>query len=191
MKKIIAILFPLVLLFLIFSCNKAKVSSSEQEERDTIMVFEIDSVLMLEDVEKGYVSIVEMSPFNLCTPIGSMAYGKDYNIDVLMLPLSDSAYIVMSELFNKDDKGNLLWRLTDSIKIYFPLGASIGWPGTVVRGDVIDYELMALMPEDNDWIDTEVYDNLLGVWNLDKNEKTINQVSSENISCINESYGVY
>ena len=191
MKKIIAILFPLVLLFLIFSCNKAKVSSSEQEERDTIMVFEIDSVLMLEDVEKGYASIVEMSPFNLCTPIGSMAYGKDYNIDVLMLPLSDSAYIVMSELFNKDDKGNPLWRLTDSIKIYFPLGASIGWPGTVVRGDAIDYELMALMPEDNDWIDTEVYDNLLGVWNLDKNEKTINQVSSENISCINESYGVY
>ena len=50
---------------------------------------------------------------------------------------------------------------------------------------------MALLPEDNDWINTEVYDNLLGVWNLDKNSKTINIVSVENVSCINESYGVY
>ena len=191
MKKIIAILFPIAFLFLVFSCIKPKVSSSEQEDRDTIMVFEIDSVLMAEEVECGYASMLEMSPFNLCTPVGSMAYGKDYNIDVLMLPSSDSAYIVMSEMFNKDKAGNPLWRLTDSIKIYFPLGASIGWPGSVVRGDVIDYELMALLPEDNDWINTEVYDNLLGVWNLDKNSKTINIVSVENVSCINESYGVY
>ena len=191
MKKIIAILLPIALIFLIFSCNKVKVSSLIQEEKDTIMIFEIDSVLLVEEFENGYSSIVDMPPFNLCTPIGSMAYGKDYNIDVLMLPLSDSAYIVMSEMFNKDKNGNPLWRLTDSIKIHFPVGASIGWPGTVVRGDAIDYELMALLPEDNDWIDTEVYDNLLGVWSLDKNAKTINTVSIENISCINESYGVY
>ncbi len=191
MKKIIAILFPFMLLFLFLSCNKVKVSSLNQEEKDTIMVFEIDSELMQDDFEKGYSSIVEMPPFNLCSQIGSMAYGKDYNIDVLMLPFSDSAYIVLSEMFNKDEKGNPLWRLTDSIKIHFPVGASIGWPGTVVRGDVIDYELMALLPEDNDWINTEVYDNLLGVWNLDKEEKIINTVSTENVSCINESYGVY
>ena len=191
MKKIIAILFPIALLFLLFSCSKPKVSSLEQEEKDAIMVFEIDSVLMADEIENGYISMLEMSPFNLCTSVGSMAYGKDYNIDVLMLPSSDSAYIVMSEMFNKDKAGNPLWRLTDSIKIYFPLGASIGWPGSVVRGDVIDYELMALLPEDNDWINTEVYDNLLGVWNLDKNSKTINTISAENVSCINESYGVY
>ena len=50
---------------------------------------------------------------------------------------------------------------------------------------------MALMPEDNDWINTEVYDNLLGVWQLDNEEKIINPISTENVVCINESYGVY
>ena len=166
MKKIIAILFPIAFLFLVFSCIKPKVSSSEQEDRDTIMVFEIDSVLMAEEVESGYASMLEMSPFNLCTPVGSMAYGKDYNIDVLMLPSSDSAYIVMSEMFNKDKAGNPLWRLTDSIKIYFPLGASIGWPGSVVCGDVIDYELMAreIRKLDADIVGlNEIYDRGNGV----------------------------
>ena len=191
MKKRIAILFPIILLSLFFSCNKVKVAAFMQEKKDSIMVFEIDSILMEDELEVGYSSILDMPPFNTCSQIGSMAYGKDYNIDVLMLPSSDSAYIVLSEMFNKDKDGNPLWRLADSIKIYYPVGASIGWPGMVVRGDVIDYELMALLPEDNDWIDTEVYDTLLGVWSLDKEEKIINSVSGENVSCINESYGVY
>ena len=191
MKNIIAILFCVLLFSLMLSCRRGGECSSCQEEKDTVMVFEIDSELLEEEHEMGYSSITEMSPFNLCSLVGSMAYGKDYNIDVLMLPSSDSAYIVLSEMFNKDKQGNPLWRLTDSIKIYFPVGASIGWPGSVVRGDAIDYDLMALIPEDNDWINTEVYDNLLGVWNLNYDEKIINPVPVENVSCINESYGVY
>ena len=94
-------------------------------------------------------------------------------------------------MFNKDEEGNLLWRVTDSVKIYYPIGASIGWPGSVVKDGVIDYNLIALMPDDKDWIDTEVYDALLGVWCLDAQEKTITPLPVENISCINESYGVY
>ena len=191
MKNIIAILFCLLIFSFSFSCVRGGGEAVTQVEKDTVMVFEIDSVLMEEECEEGYSSITDMAPFNVCVPVGSMAYGKDYNIDVLMLPSADSAYIVMSEMFNKDKKGNSLWRLTDSVKVYFPVGASIGWPGSVVRGDAIDYNLMAILPEDNDWIDTEVYDNLLGVWDLDREEKIITEISSENVSCINESYGVY
>ena len=192
MKSPVYILFTILVLSLLYSCGRgAGEVSSVEEEQDTVMLFEIDSLLLVEECEKGYFSIIEMSPFDICTVVGSMAYGKDFNIDVLMLPSSDSAYIVMSEMFNKDKDGNPLWRLTDSLKIYFPIGSSIGWPGSVVKGDKIDYTLMALMPEDNDWINTEVYDNLLGVWQLDNEEKIINPISTENVVCINESYGVY
>ena len=154
------------------------------------LIFEIDSSL-IDDEEKGYLSIGDMEPFSMCSPVGSIAYGKDYNIDVFMLPESDSAYIVMSEMFSTDKDGNPLWRMVDSVKIYFPVGSSIGWPGSVVRDDAVDYTLMALMPEDNDWVDTEVYDQLLGVWCLDAGDQSIETVSVENVSCINESYGVY
>ena len=160
-------------------------------KNDSTLIFEIDSLLLNENIEKGYLSMNEMNPFNESTPFGSVAYKKDYNIDVFMLPSSDSAYIVMSEMFNLNEDGIPLWRMVDSMKIYFPIGASIGWPGSVVRNEKIDYSLMALMPEDNDWVNTEVYDNLLEVWRLNIEDKIIESIPVQNVLCINESYGVF
>ncbi|MBQ3554891.1 MAG: hypothetical protein IJA09_01600 [Bacteroidales bacterium] len=192
MKNIILISLSFVFMLLALSCQRgAGTQSHTSAQRDTTLVFDLDSMLMIEDFEKGYISIYDMPPFSSCSVVGSMAYAKDYNIDIFMIPESDSAYLVLSEMFNKDEEGNLLWRVTDSVKIYYPIGASIGWPGSVVKDGVIDYNLIALMPDDKDWIDTEVYDALLGVWSLDAQEKTITPLPVENISCINESYGVY
>ena len=190
MKNILSIYILLVLLVSL-SCRRGTGADSSVDQKDYSSIFEIDSTLINDDEEIGYLSIGDMEPFNICSPVGSIAYGKDYNIDVFMLPESDSAYIVMSEMFATDKNGTPLWRMVDSVKIYFPIGSSIGWPGSVVRDDVVDYSLMALMPEDNDWVDTEVYDQLLGVWCLDAKEKSIETVSVEDVSCINESYGVY
>ena len=190
MKNILSI-YILSVLLVSLSCSRGASVDSSANQKDYSSIFEIDSSLINDDEERGYLSIGDMEPFNMCSPVGSIAYGKDYNIDVFMLPESDSAYIVMSEMFSTDKKGNPLWRMVDSVKIYFPIGSSIGWPGSVVRNDAVDYTLMALMPEDNDWVDTEVYDQLLGVWCLDAGDKSIETVSVENVSCINESYGVY
>lgn len=192
MKNIILISLWFTMLMLSLSCQRLNDSRlSHPVQRDSSLIFDLDSMLLIEDFERGYVTMADMPPFNSYSIVGSMAYAKDYNIDIFMIPENDSAYIVMSEMFNKDKEGNMLWRLVDSVKIYYPIGSSIGWPGSVVRGGVIDYNLMALMPDDKDWIDTEVYDALLGVWSLDAQEKTITPLSVENISCINESYGVY
>ena len=190
MKNILSI-YILSVLLVSLSCSRGASVDSSVNQKDYSSIFEIDSSLINDDEERGYLSIGDMEPFNMCSSVGSIAYGKDYNIDVFMLPESDSAYIVMSEMFSTDKKGNPLWRMVDSVKIYFPIGSSIGWPGSVVRNDAVDYTLMALMPEDNDWVDTEVYDQLLGVWCLDAGDKSIETVSVENVSCINESYGVY
>lgn len=173
------------------SCSKKDRDGMSDTKKDSTLIFEIDSLHLDEDTEKGYLSMNEMSPFNECTPFGSVAYKKDYNIDVFMLSSSDSAYIVMSEMFNINENGFPLWRMVDSMKIYFPVGASIGWPGSVVCNDKIDYTLMALMPEDKDWVNTEVYDNLIEVWRLNTEDKIIESVSTQNVSCINESYGVF
>ncbi|MBP3354463.1 MAG: hypothetical protein J6L02_07440 [Bacteroidales bacterium] len=194
MRKIVFIGSVILFVSLLSSCLKGggKGVIAVNTDEDSTLVFEMDSSLMYEDVYERDVasSMLYLTPFSECSLAGSAAYGKDFNIDVAVLS-SDSAYIIMSELFDKDEKGNPLWRLTDSVKIYFPAGASIGWPGYVVREDVIDYDLMAVMPDDNDWIDTEVYNNLLGVWRLNAEEKTITPISTNNVSCINESYGVY
>lgn len=172
------------------SCNK-KMQEEPVASQEDITLSEIDSILTYEDEERCYLSMMDMEPFNSCAVVGSLAYRKDFNIDIFLLNGTDSAYIVMSEVYDKDEKGNTLWRMTDSVKIYFPIGSSIGWPGHVVKDGAIDYDLMALMPDDTDWIDTEVYTDLLGVWRLSSSEKTITPIPAENISCINESYGVY
>ncbi|MBR4120076.1 MAG: hypothetical protein IKK64_08385 [Bacteroidales bacterium] len=192
MKNIILISLLVISLAISVSCQRrSDYQPQPVEQRDSTLLFDLDSMLMIDDFEKGYISISDMPPFSTYSVVGSMAYANDYNIDIFMIPESDSAYLVLSEMFNKDEDGNLLWRLTDSVKIYYPIGASIGWPGSVVKDGVIDYNLMALMPDDKDWIDTEVYDALLGVWSLDVQKKIITPLPVENISCINESYGVY
>ncbi len=195
MRNIISITLLMLFIILPLSCKKSEkveeIVKLYVDRQDSTLIFEIDSTLLSEDIEKGYLSIGDMAPFNTYTLIGSMSYKRDYNIDIFMLPSPDSACIVMSEMFNRDDKGNSLWRMVDSKNIYFPIGAEIGWPGSVVRNDVVDYSLIALMPEDKDWVDTEVYDNLLGVWQLNIDEKTIKSISPKNVSCINESYGVH
>lgn len=193
MRKMFFIGSVILFISLLSSCLKGgKGAIAINTDEDSTLVFEMDSSLMCEDIfEKDVASsMLYLAPFSECSLAGSAAYGKDFNIDVAVLS-TDSAYIIMSELFDKDEDGNLLWRLTDSVKIYFPAGASIGWPGYVVREDVIDYDLMAVIPDDSDWIDTEVYNNLLGVWRLNAEEKTIIPISTNNVSCINESYGVY
>lgn len=193
MQKLLINILIIAVAGIAFSCKKINnVTLFGNDDKDSTILFEMDSSLMIDDntFDKS-VSIADIPLFSSATLAGSMAYENDFNIDVMILPDADSAYIILSEMYNIDKEGKQMWRLTDYTQVYFPIGSSIGWPGYVVKNGKIDYTLMAIMPEDNDWIDTEVYDNLLGVWHLCTETKSITPMPVDSFACINESYGVY
>ena len=95
MRNIISITLLMLFIILPLSCKKSEkveeIVKLYVDRQDSTLIFEIDSTLLSEDIEKGYLSIGDMAPFNTYTLIGSMSYKRDYNIDIFMLP-SESRY---------------------------------------------------------------------------------------------------
>lgn len=193
--------FPAItlMLFMEYSCSSSvtnRVVTSSGSE--STQLFEIDSTVINQDNEREdkptgkdkYLTTLDLPEFSSGILLGSMLYGDNYDIDVVQLPESESAYLVFSEFHSRDKSGNVYWGLVDSLRITLPEGATIGWPGYVLNRDSIDPEILVLLPEDADWINTEVYDKVLNAWRFDRTTKKIYSVKTDSLSCINESFGV-
>ncbi|MEG1999178.1 MAG: hypothetical protein RR015_04105, partial [Bacteroidales bacterium] len=158
--------FPAItlMLFMEYSCSSSVtnrvVTSSDSE---VTQLFEIDSTTINAGEEENekqagqdkYLTTLDIPKFSGGILLGSMLYADNFDIDVVQLPENESAYLVFSEFHSRDKSGNVYWELVDSLKINLPKGATIGWPGYVLNRDSIDPEILVLLPEDADWINTE------------------------------------
>lgn len=136
-----------------------------------------------------FCSATDLPAFGKGIVLGSMLYSGNFAIDVIKLPDCDSAYLILAEFNNRDEKGNTYWRLADSLKINFPEGAVIGWPGYVMKGERPEPETLVLLPEDGDWINTEIYYDIISAWRFDREKKRIYEVGTDSLTCMNETFG--
>lgn len=148
-----------------------------------------DSVSSAKETATLFYSATDIPAFADGIVLGSMLYSESFAIDVIKLPDCDSAYLVLAVFNNRDEKGNTFWRLADSLKVHFPDGAVIGWPGYVMKGEVPEPETMVLLPEDRDWINTEVYYDIISAWKFDREKQRIYGVEKDSLSCMNETFG--
>ena len=149
-----------------------------------------DSVnIEAEKDETLFYSATDLPAFKDGIMLGSMLYSESFAIDVIKLPDCDSAYLILAEFNNRDGKGNTYWRLADSLKVHFPDGAVIGWPGYVMKGEVPEPETMVLLPEDRDWVNTEIYYDIISAWKFDREKKRIYGVGKDSLICMNETFG--
>ena len=67
---------------------------------------------------------------------------------------------------------------------------NIGWTGNVMLNGRIDNELIVLLPDDIDWIDTEIFDTVKQAWRFDRIRKKIIEIPAKGIRCKNDMYGI-
>lgn len=195
MTKIYLQLFSAVAGFLLVSCsssgnrNPFTGSDGEASQLFEVALDDDSSDTELRNEETLFCSASDLPEFKDGIVLGSTLYSESFAIDVIKLPDCDSAYLVMAEFYNRDKSGNTYWRLADSLKIHFPDGAVIGWPGYVMKGDVVEPETLVLLPEDEDWINTEIYYDIISAWRFDREKKRIYGVEKDSLSCMNETFG--
>ena len=82
-----------------------------------------------------------------------------------------------------------LWKLLDTLQLQ-GTELNIGWTGNVMLNGRIDNELIVLLPDDIDWIDTEIFDTVKQAWRFDRIRKKIIEIPVKVIKCKNDMYGI-
>ena len=82
-----------------------------------------------------------------------------------------------------------LWKLLDTLQLQ-GTELNIGWTGNVMLNGRIDNELNVLLPDDIDWIDTEIFDTVKQAWRFDRIRKKIIEIPVKGIKCKNDMYGI-
>ena len=82
-----------------------------------------------------------------------------------------------------------LWKLLDTLQLQ-GTELNIGWTGNVMLNGRIDNELIVLLPDDIDWIDTEIFDTVKQAWRFDRIRKKIIEIPTKGIKCKNDMYGI-
>lgn len=195
MTKYYSIFFTALAGLLAISCstsgNKNPFTGSDGEKSQ---LFELNLGSDSADTESKnngtlFYSATDLPAFKDGIMLGSMVYSESFAIDVIKLPDCDSAYLILAEFSSRDGKGNSCWRLADSLKVHFPDGAVIGWPGYVMKGETPQPETLVLLPEDGDWVNTEIYYDIISAWKFDRSERRIYGVEKDSLSCMNETFG--
>lgn len=191
------ILAVVALMTCVSSCVKI---SNEQKnifgEEPTQLVHLMDSDVV--DIPRDslkfvqiYSTATELKNLHGGTLLGATLMGRYYNVEVVSIPEVEEAYLVFSEFYNRDKRGTTYWALVDSVKIDMPQGTLIGWTGSVMYRGKIDPELLVLLPEEDEWLYIDIYEDILNAWRFDKETRKIYTIPTDSLTCVNESYSLY
>lgn len=78
--------------------------------------------------------------------------------------------MLFDELSARNNSGMPLWKLLDTLQLQ-GTELNIGWTGNVMLNGRIDNELIVLLPDNIDWIDTEIFDTVKQAWRFDRIRK--------------------
>ena len=136
-----------------------------------------------------YSNALDLPEFRDCTDFGGALISDDYGVHVLQNDEKRITYLLFDELSARNNSGMPLWKLLDTLQLQ-GTELNIGWTGNVMLNDRIDNELIVLLPDDIDWIDTEIFDTVKQAWRFDRIRKKIIEIPTKGIKCKNDMYGI-
>lgn len=136
-----------------------------------------------------YSNALDLPEFQDCIDFGGALISDDYGVHVLQSNEKKITYLLFDELSARNNIGMPLWKLLDTLQIQ-GTELNIGWTGNVMLDGKIDNELIALLPDNIDWIDTEIFDTVERAWRFDRMRKKIVEIPAEGIMCKNDMYGI-
>ena len=54
----------------------------------------------------------------------------------------------------------------------------------------IDPEIIVLLPDNTDWMDSEKFTDIKKAWRFDRTQKRINEISTAGLVCLNDMYSI-
>lgn len=185
-------LFSFVVIFLLLGCNSPKNSNEEARQENEILPTVIIETKQETDTVKPsdmYSNALDLPEFQDCTDFGGALISDDYGVHVLQNDKKRITYLLFDELSARNNSGMPLWKLLDTLQLQ-GTELNIGWTGNVMLNGRIDNELIVLLPDDIDWIDTEIFDTVKQAWRFDRIRKKIIEIPTKGIKCKNDMYGI-
>lgn len=185
-------LFSFVVIFPLLGCNSPKNPNEEARQENEILPAVIIETKQEADTVKPsdmYSNALDLPEFRDCTDFGGALISDDYGVHVLQNDEKRITYLLFDELSARNNSGMPLWKLLDTLQLQ-GTELNIGWTGNVMLNDRIDNELIVLLPDDIDWIDTEIFDTVKQAWRFDRIRKKIIEIPVKGIRCKNDMYGI-
>ena len=185
-------LFSFVVIFPLLGCNSPKNPNEEARQENEILPAVIIETKQEADTVKPsdmYSNALDLPEFRDCTDFGGALISDDYGVHVLQNDKKRITYLLFDELSARNNSGMPLWKLLDTLQLQ-GTELNIGWTGNVMLNGRIDNELIVLLPDDIDWIDTEIFDMVKQAWRFDRIRKKIIEIPVKGIRCKNDMYGI-
>ncbi len=183
--------FFFVLILSLLGCKNSYKSQPEENGSESLPAIVINTKQNIDSVKPSdmYSNALDLPEFQGCTDFGGALISDDYGVHVLQDDEKKITYLLFDELSARSNNGMPLWKLLDTLQLQ-GTELNIGWTGNVIRNGEIDNELIVLLPDHIDLIDTEVFDTVQQAWRFDRIQKKIIEISTVGIKCKNDMYGI-
>lgn len=186
-------LFLLIIPFSLLGCSNFSKNQNEKTAQNTEVppTIIIDTKQDTDSVKPSdmYSNALDLPEFQGCTDFGGALISDDYGVHVLQNDEKKITYLLFDELSARNNSGMPLWKLLDTLQLQ-GTELNIGWTGNVLLNGEIDNELIVLLPDDVDWIGTEIFDTVKQAWRFDRIQKKIIEIPTNGIKCKNDMYGI-
>ena len=188
MKKLI---FSCLLFSLLYSCSSKNGKNSFRSDDTTQIVnVTIDPTADSTEIAPAiYTNALDLPEFEHCIDLGGALISDDYGIHILQDDSIKQTFFLFDEFAGRDENGLPSWQLLDTL-IIPGTGLNIGWTGNVMYEGNIDPEIIVLLPDDTDWLDSEKFTDIKRAWRFDRKKKSIDEIPTDGLICLNDMYSI-
>lgn len=187
MEKLI---FSCLLFSFLYSCSSKNSKINISEDTTQIVNITIDPTSdFAEATTIIYTNALDLPEFKHCIDLGGALISDDYGIHILQNDSTQQTFFLFDEFAGRDKKGMPSWQLLDTL-IIPGIGLNIGWTGNVMYEGEIDPEIIVLLPDNTDWMDSEKFTDIKKAWRFDRTQKRINEISTVGLVCLNDMYSI-
>ncbi len=132
-----------------------------------------------------YRNLFEINEYSEYKNSSGATIDNDYSVGCYSKEEEDNSRLIIFEKIHRDN-GLVNYSIVDKLLIEnIPNNHYVGYGDCRIKGKV-DREIIVLY----EYEDAEYYTKIKKAWRADRNSKKIIKISTENIDCINEGWGV-